>query len=173
VSDSESDSGSPESPDNREKTPPEGKREGGRFSNALLVGGLAGGLLAVVFVVAIVRKGEGSTLPRLGGAVSIPQVGKGVEGTPSIISPVGSIPHGAMSLQWTRVRGLDTYEALIYDNQGQILWRSGKIQSDHVDVPPSALDIIVPRASHFWRVIAYEADGSEDSSPSVQFIVSP
>jgi len=141
------------------------------MSTPVLVGALAGGILLIAFVAAIVRKGGPSLIPHLGSEAPIAQMGKGEPGAPSVISPFGAVPHGALTLQWTKVEGLEDYEAFIYDNRIQVLWRSGRLRAQSAEVPENVRESIVPGAAHFWRVVGYHADGSEETSPTVQFAI--
>jgi hypothetical protein len=145
----------------------------GRFATPIFVGLLAGGILLAVFVVAVLRSGDRSLLPRLTGTAQAPALGKGEKGAPSIISPLGTVPHGSLALRWIKAAGIDDYEAYIYDNRIQIIWRSGKVRTDTIEVPAPVRDQIVPGPTYFWRVVGYHDGDQEDSSPTVQFVLAP
>ena len=145
----------------------------GRFATPIFVGLLAGGILLAAFVVAVVRKGERSLLPRLTGTAPAPALGKGGKGAPSILSPLGTIPHGSLTLRWIKVAGIDDYEAYIYDNSIQIIWRSGKVQTDTIEVPAPFRDRLVPGPTYFWWVVGYHDGDLEESSPTAQFVLAP
>jgi len=159
-------------------TPPETTsqpaRHRGRFSTPLLVGAIAGAILATAFVVSIVRHRGSPSAPwfALGGPPS-PSAGRGAEGQPSVVSPIGTIPHGNLTLHWEFVPGIEEYEAVVYDTLAHVLWRSGKLKGNSVDVPESAMKNIVPGPTHFWRVVGYRPDGTEVPSPTVHFVLAP
>jgi hypothetical protein len=145
----------------------------GRFATPIFVGLVAGGILLTAFAVAVLRKGDRSLLPHLSGAAPVPSLGKGEEGAPSITSPLGTVPHGPLTLRWIKVPGIEDYEAYIYDNRFQVVWRSGKVEADLVDVPERILKQIRQGPTYFWRVVGYHGNGIEESSPTVQFVIAP
>lgn len=141
---------------------------------SLYVGLTALGIILLAMGVAVLRKGEAAPAPLVKGGVALsPSIGKGESGSPSAISPLGTVPHGALTLHWSRVDGVDEYQAYILDNQFRTIYRSEKVRGDSLEVPESIVKVIDAGASHFWRVAGTRADGTEATSPSVQFMIAP
>ena len=156
------------------ETAPQPSRRSGRLSTPLLVGAIAGAIVVTAFVVSIARHRGPSSAPWFAaGGSSAPAAGRGAEGQPSIVSPIGTIPHGNLTLHWEPVPGIEEYEAVVYDTLANVLWRSGKLKGRSVDLPDSAMKSIVPGPTHFWRVIGYRPDGTEVPSPTVPIVLSP
>jgi hypothetical protein len=142
---------------------------GGRFSTPIFVGIAAGAILLVAFAVAILRQGDRPERPHLGAAPGPAAPGDG--SAPSIVSPFGAIPHGALTLRWKKARDIEEYQAFILDNQTRIIWRSERVRADSVEVPDSGRDLLVPGPAFFWRVVGFASDGHEEPSSTVQFSV--
>jgi len=135
---------------------------------------MAGAIFLIAFTVAILRRGDHPILPVLDlGSPRIPALGRGGEGAPSILAPIRTIPRGRIILHWVPVPALQEYEALIYNNSIRLLWRSGRIRGDNVEVPPATILDMVPGTTHFWKVVGYGSNGEEEASPTVPITIAP
>lgn len=159
----------PDNPETQEapSAPPQRKGPG----TLVLVGTIAGGILLVAFAAALFRGGSPFTGGLSGGRGTSPL--RSYPGSARLVSPAGSIPRGEIVLHWEPAEGIQEYEAILLDNQGTQLWRSGRVSGDRVAVPESSARYVVPGAAHFWTVIGYRPDGTEVPSTSAQFTVAP
>ena len=141
----------------------------------LLVGLTAFGILAVAFVAAILRSGgESARFAATPGppssAVEPPPAvpGEGIQ----LVSPIGRVPHGTVTMYWNPEEEFTDYEVTILDNQARLLWRSRPVKTTSVTVPGRAAKAIAPGATHFWLVTGHRKDGTESTTSSVPFILS-
>lgn len=145
-----------------------------RWMSPFLVGAILGVLVILALAAALARRWSGSAArPASLSGQALPMVGRGAEGQPSVLSPVGTIPHGSLVFHWEPVSGIEEYEVVVYDPQGAVQWRSGKLRTDSVDASSIASRRLMMRARYFWRVIGYGKDGQETPSRLVQFIINP
>ena len=157
-----------------DRNDPHEPKQASSVPSPILIGTIAGVILAVAFGIAILRRGGDNTSApaTLGGAGPL-GVGQGETGEPSILAPIGRVPHGALTLHWQTIKGFEEYEAQIYDSSGSLLWRSGRVRGESMNLPETAIKQLAPGPTHFWKVVAYGSGGREAASPAVPLVFTP
>jgi hypothetical protein len=156
--------GSPEA-----QRPPERKAP---LKTPVVVGLIAGAMLATAFVVAIVRRADPSLKPSLAeGTPAHPAMEVAGESI-TLLSPAGNTPKGDLRLYWKSSEEFKEYEAVILDTRTRILWRSRKGPETEAKVSNRGLKYLVPGVTHLWYVIGTREDGSTLQTSSSIFIIS-
>lgn len=161
-----------------EKSPPTGAAPAGLLSRTpVLVGLLAGAILAVVFVVAILREsapepavepGGARAAPRRAAAPHAPVTDHGIQ----LVSPIGSVPHGKITLHWKPLEEFEQFEVTVLDNRARLIWKSRPTTETSATVPSRNAEYVVPGATYFWKVTGTRPDGGVVDTSSVAFILS-
>jgi len=141
---------------------------------------MAGAILAVVFLVAILRGGGG---PEPVGAAAPGERGAGskrasephkpvtVQGI-QLISPIGKVPHGKITMHWNPLEEFKEFEVTVLDNRARLIWKSRATTETSVTVPSRNAEYIVPGATYLWTVTGRREDGTEVDTSSVAFVIS-
>lgn len=130
---------------------------------------LVGSIAAAVLIVAVLRPGSRSGVPR-----AAHERAPGLAPTGQLaISPSGSstIPRGDLRLVWRRDLEAVGYRVVITDSAGAPTWTSVDVADTSV-VPPTTAPLN-PGARYFWRVDVLHADGSTAQSATTGFRIAP
>lgn len=131
------------------------------FSTPKLVGLMAGGILALVFLAAIVR-GIGSGEPALPEAGQAPagESGPPPPGDVRLVSPGDAVEREGLTFQWEGSEGLTGYEVTIYDPTMKRIWTSARVAGQSLEPPPEIVDLLNPGSIYQWGVTGF-AEGDE------------
>ena len=142
---------------------------------------MAGGILAVAFLVALVRGNSAPPPP----AAKPPQAG---ESSPSgsgagsgdlarTITPTG--PRGAVALDgltfaWMPVSGATTYRVTVYDALMKKVWTSDDVSTTSVEAPEKVRGYLQPGHLYHWTVATSGVEGPRLESEATSFrLVAP
>ncbi len=139
---------------------PDESRSDSSFSTPKMVGLMAGGILAVVFLAAIVR-GIGSGEPAPGGASSPPPGGAPVATEPlepgeiRLLSPKDAVPREGLIFRWQGGEGLTEYQVTIYDPMMKRIWSSERVTAESLVPPEEIMAFLQTGSIYQWSVAGF------------------
>ncbi len=140
--------------------PPEDARSDSSFSTPKMVGLMAGGILAVVFLAAIVR-GIGTGEPAAGGASSPSAGGAPVAAGPLepgkilLLGPKDAVPREGLTFRWQGGVGFTEYQVTIYDPTMKRIWSSERITGESLVPPGEIMEFLQTGSIYQWSVAAF------------------
>lgn len=146
------------------------------LSTPVLVGSMAAGILAVAFLVAIIRGGggepptPGAALPAREAAPAGPADGADVAADRVLpLSPRDMAAREGLTFTWRAGESIREARVTVYDTLMKPVWVSPRVQDHSVQPPEKIMEHLKAGPSYRWKVTGYTAGGSESDSASVPF----
>lgn len=146
-----------------------------RVSTPLMVGSMAAMIMAVVFVVAIIRGGSGEpppVAPRQAGTkpgLPGPAAGTPADGELTAGWPRGPVPREGVAFRWDPVDGVREYQVTVYDPLMKVVWISPRLAESSVEPPEKIREFMRNGTPYRWKVVGFTGGGGTLESASVTF----
>ncbi len=145
------------------------------FSTPKMVGLMAGGILAVAFLVAIVRgggaAGDSASAPAGGPESPGParETGPLGPGELRLLAPLDAVPREGLTFRWEGGPDNAEYQVTIYDPTMKKLWSSARTAEKSVVPPESIVAYLRNGALYQWSVTGFRPGVEDARSKSHSF----
>lgn len=146
-----------------------------RISTPIMVGSMAAMIMAVVFLVAIIRGGPEEPAPLRSGrdaaplAASRPPSGEASEDGLTAGWPRGPVPREGIAFRWEPVAGIQEYQVTVYDTLMKRIWLSPRLREVSVEPPEKIRNFMRNGTPYHWKVVGFTDTGRTVESRSVTF----